>query len=121
MESGYAADSEDQLTPTVRSTLVLALLGLLVLAASGCGDTTIDDVKTEETLKASLEKSLHEKIKAVDCPSGVKVEAGETFTCTVDLPKGNEAIATLKIRNSDADVSVVGLKAKTPDAGTASK
>jgi hypothetical protein len=109
------------LTVPVRSTLVIALLGALVLAASGCGDTVIDDVKTEETLKSSLEKSLHEKIKTVDCPSDVKVEAGKTFTCTVDFPKANEATATLKIRNSDADVSVVGLKAKQANAGTATE
>jgi len=109
------------LTAPVRSAVFVALLGVLVLAASGCGDTTIDDVKTEETLKVSLEKSLHEKIKAVDCPSGVKVEAGETFTCTVDLPKGEEATATLKIRNSDADVDVIDLKAtkaNAPDRAT---
>jgi hypothetical protein len=99
------------LTVPVRSTLVIALLGVLVLAASGCGETVIDDVKTEEAIEASLEKSLHEKIKGVDCPADVKVEAGKTFTCTVDFPKGNEATATLKIRNSDADVSLVGLKA----------
>jgi hypothetical protein len=104
------------LTVPVRSTPVLALLGVLVLAVSGCGDTVIDDVKTEETLKSSLEKSLHEKITAVDCPSDVKVETGKTFACTVDFPKGNEATATLKIRNSDADVSVVGLKANKENA-----
>jgi hypothetical protein len=109
------------LTVPVRSTLVFALLGALVLAVSGCGDTTIDDVKTEDTLKPSLEKSLHEKIKSVDCPSGVKVEAGKTFTCTVDFPKGEEATATLKIRNSDADVTVVDLKANEANAGKASK
>jgi hypothetical protein len=104
------------LTVPVRSILFFALLGALVLAASGCGDTTIDDVKAEETLKVSLEKSLHEKIKRVDCPSGVKVEADKTFTCTVELPKGEEATATLKIRNSDADVDVIGLKAKANKA-----
>jgi hypothetical protein len=113
--------SEDLLTVPVRSTPVIALLGALVLAVSGCGDSTIDDVKTEEALKASLEKSLHEKIKGVDCPSGVKVEADETFTCTVDLPKGEEATATLKIRNSDADVDVVGLKANKATAGKANE
>lgn len=104
------------MTVPLRSTLAVALLGVLVLAASGCGDTTIDDVKTEETLKVSLERSLHEKIKGVDCPSGVKVEAGKSFTCTVDLPKGEEATATLKIRNSDADVDVVDLRANKAPA-----
>ncbi|MGD9735689.1 MAG: DUF4333 domain-containing protein [Solirubrobacterales bacterium] len=106
------------MTVPVRSAPVVALLGALVLAASGCGETTIDAVKTEEATKASLEKSLHEKIKQVDCPSGVKVEAGRTFNCTVDLRKGEEATATLKIRNSDADADIVHLKvnkATAPD------
>jgi NAD(P)H-hydrate repair Nnr-like enzyme with NAD(P)H-hydrate epimerase domain len=113
------AGLEEPLTVPVRSTVVVALLGALLLAVSGCGDTVIDDVKTAEATKASLEKSLHEKIKSVDCPSGVKVEAGKTFTCTVDLP-GEEATATLKIRNSDADVSLVGLKPKA-NAGKANE
>ena len=104
------------MTVTARSTLVLALLGALVLAVSGCGDTVIDDVKTEEAIEASLEKSLHEKIRGVDCPSDVKVEAGKTFTCTVDINASNEAIATLKIRNSDADVSLIDLKPSTSKA-----
>ena len=109
------------MTVPVRSTIVVALLGVLLLAVSGCGDTVIDDVKTEEAIKASLEKSLHEKIKAVDCPSNEKVEAGKTFSCTVDLPKGEQATATLKILNSEADVSLVGLKANKANAGTASE
>jgi hypothetical protein len=109
------------LTVPVRSTLVVALLGALLLGVSGCGDTVIDDAKTGEAIKASLEKSLHEKIKAVDCPSNVKVEAGKTFTCTVDFPKGDEATATLKIRDSEADVSLVGLEASKANAGKANE
>jgi len=109
------------LTVPVRSTIVVALLGVLLLAVSGCGDTVIDDVKTEEAIKASLEKSLHEKIKAVDCPSNEKVEAGKTFSCTVDLPKGEQATATLKILNSEADVRLVGLKANKANAGKANE
>jgi hypothetical protein len=109
------------LTVIVRSALAFALLGAFLLAASGCGDTVIDDVKTEEAIKSDLEDSLHEKIKAVDCPSDVKVEADQTFTCTVDLSQGEEATATLKIRNSDADVSFVGLKANKANAGKANE
>jgi hypothetical protein len=82
------------------------------IVASGCGETVIDPVKAEDTIQASLEKSLHEKIKSVDCPSDVKVEAGKAFTCTVDFSKGSQEIATLKIRNEEADVSLVGLETK---------
>jgi hypothetical protein len=89
-----------------------AALGLLVIgfAAAGCGETVIDDVKAEGAIQSNLEKSLHAKIKSVDCPSDQKVEAGKTFTCTVIFSDGKQATATLKILNKDADVSLVGLK-----------
>jgi Domain of unknown function (DUF4333) len=82
------------------------------IVAAGCGETVIDATKAEDTLEASLEKSLHEKIKSVDCPSDVGVEAGATFTCTVDFSNGSRETATLKIRNKDADISLVGLETK---------
>ena len=95
----------------VRSIIVFALIGVLALAASGCGETTIDAEKTEGAVQKSLEDSFHEKIKGVDCPSGQKVDPGATFTCAVDFPKGEEATATLKIRNQEADVKLVGIEA----------
>jgi hypothetical protein len=109
------------LTVPVRSALALALFGALMLVLSGCGGTVIDDVKAEEETKASLEDSLHEKIKEVDCPSGVKVEAGKTFTCTVDFSNDDEATATLKIRDSEANLSLVGLKADKAGSGKANE
>jgi Domain of unknown function (DUF4333) len=89
-----------------------ALAALLVLAsiAAGCGGTIIDATKTEETIQGNLEKSVHEKIKTVDCPSDQKVEVDKTFTCTVIFADGKQATATLMIRNKEADVSFVGLK-----------
>jgi Domain of unknown function (DUF4333) len=88
-----------------------AVCALIVVAlfAVGCGDTVIDATKTEEALQASLSKSLEEKVSSVECPSDQKVEAGATFTCNVKLPKGKEETATLKILNTDADVSVIKL------------
>jgi len=90
----------------------LAALLAVALVAVGCGETVIDDVKMEGAIKSDLEKSLHAKIKGVDCPSGQEVEAGKTFTCTVIFSDGKQKTATLKIRNEDADVSFVGLKPK---------
>lgn len=95
--------------PVVAATFALSLLAASLL--TGCGDTVIDDAKAEDAVQSSLEDSLHEKIKAVDCPSGETVEADRTFVCTVDFADGKQATATLKIRNEDADVSLVGLKA----------
>ncbi len=107
-------------TPASR-TLTVALIGAVVLVVSGCGETVIDDQKTEETVKASLERSLHEKIKSVDCPTGEKVEPGNTFTCAVDFSKGEEATATLKILDTEADVHLIGLEADKANASKASE
>jgi len=92
----------------------VAALALLAaaFAAVGCGETVIDDVKAEGAIKSSLEKSLDEKIKTVECPADVEVEAGKTFTCAVSSSAGDQATATLKILNEDADVSLVGFKPK---------
>ncbi len=90
----------------------LAILLAIAIAAVGCGETVIDDVKAEGAIKSNLEKSLHEKITSVDCPADEKVETGKTFTCTVKFSDGKQATATLKILNEDADVSFVGLKPK---------
>jgi hypothetical protein len=89
----------------------LALALALAFAALGCGETIIDSSKAEDTIKASLEKSRHEKIASVECPSHQKVVAGATFTCLVDVSGGQQETATLKIRNSEADLDLVGLKA----------
>jgi hypothetical protein len=94
----------------IRALAIITALLVLTSLATGCGDTIIDATKTEEAIQANLEKSVHEKIKAVDCPSDQKVEVDKTFTCTVIFADGKQATATVKIRNKEADVSFVGLK-----------
>lgn len=70
----------------------------------------VDPVKLEDTIQADLERSLHVKIQSVDCPSDVSVDPGATFTCEVVFSDRERKVATLKIRNKDADISMVGLK-----------
>jgi hypothetical protein len=98
------------MTVPLRAAFLAAALAAVAFAATGCGETVIDDQKAEGAIQSSLEKSLHEKIKSVDCPSDQKVEAGKTFSCVVVFSNGKQATATLKILNKDADVSLVGLK-----------
>ncbi len=88
------------------------LLGLLAVVAfvAGCGETVIDTTKTEEQLEANLSHSLNLKISSVDCPSDQKVEKGATFDCSVNVQKGEDQTVTLKIRNNDADISVIGIR-----------
>jgi hypothetical protein len=88
---------------------LLALLAIGLLAA-GCGETVLDSAKMEDQLKASLSSSLGEKVTSVDCPSGVKVEKGTTFECSVKVQKGAEQVATIEIRNQNADTSVINLR-----------
>jgi Domain of unknown function (DUF4333) len=90
-----------------RFVVLLGAIAVLVLA--GCGETIIDTAKTEDTLQASLSKSLETKVTAVDCPADVEVEKGTTFECSVALKGGEEQTATLEILNEDADVSVTKL------------
>jgi hypothetical protein len=96
----------------IRCAAVVVALFVAAFAAAACGETVIDDVKAEGAIKSNLEKSLDEKIAAVDCPADEEVTAGKTFTCTVKFSEGKQATATLKILNKDADVSLVGLKPK---------
>jgi NAD(P)H-hydrate repair Nnr-like enzyme with NAD(P)H-hydrate epimerase domain len=91
-----------------------ALLGaaavIAALAFAGCGETVVDATKTEEALAANLSKSLNEKIAAVDCPSDIEVEKGNTFNCSVDVQKGEDQTVTLRILNEDADINVTDIR-----------
>jgi len=90
---------------------VFLLLALVVgsVALSGCG-TVVDREKLQDTVQASLENSIHEKIKNVECPSDESVDPGATFTCDVIFSDDRREVATLKIRNEEADISMIDLK-----------
>ncbi|HET8565950.1 MAG TPA: DUF4333 domain-containing protein [Solirubrobacterales bacterium] len=91
--------------------LVSSLLALIfgVVALYGCG-TVVSREKLQDTIQASLEKSIHEKIKQVECPSDQSVDPGATFTCDVIFSDDRREVATLKIRDKDADMSIISLK-----------
>jgi hypothetical protein len=90
---------------------LLLMLIFGALALYGCG-TVIDREKLQDTVQASLEDSIHEKIKGVECPSDQSVDPGATLTCDVIFSDDRREEAILKIRNKDADISMVGLKPK---------
>ena len=102
-------------TAIVRGGAALTLVAFVVVAGTGCGETVIDSAKTEAALEQNLHRSTGKKVSSVDCPSDVEVKAGATFECTVSYAGGAREVATLEIRNSDADVSVTGLR---PEKGT---
>ncbi|HSC22067.1 MAG TPA: DUF4333 domain-containing protein [Solirubrobacterales bacterium] len=89
--------------------LLMLVIGSVVLY--GCG-TVVDREKLQDTVQASLENSIHEKIKNVECPSDESVDPGATFTCDVIFSDDRREVATLKIRNEEADISMIDLKPK---------
>jgi hypothetical protein len=99
-----------KIRPRLPVFLVLMLVSGIV-ALSGCG-TVVDREKLQDTIQSSLEKSIHEKIKSVECPSDESIDPGATFTCEVIFSDDRREVATLKIRNEEADISMVSLKPK---------
>lgn len=93
----------------------LFALALAVFLAAGCGGTVLDSASTEDQIEAEVEKTQGEKVSSVDCPSDVEVEPKTTFTCTVRLANGDEEIATLLIRDEDANLSFVKLQPDESD------
>lgn len=91
--------------------VVLTALTLAALFVAGCGETVIDDAKTEDAIEQNLKSSANKKVTAVECPSGVEVEADATFDCTVTLAGGKEETATMTILNDEADIELTNLKA----------
>lgn len=89
---------------------VIAALGVAAVLVVGCGETVIDPAKLEDTVQQSLEGSQGQGVKAVECPSDQEVVVDATFTCTVQYSDGREATVTLKIRNEDADLSLIDLR-----------
>ena len=81
------------------------------MALYGCG-TVVDKVKLQDTIQASLEDSIHEKIKQVECPSDESVDPGATFSCVVIFSDDRREVATLEIRNEDADITMIDIKPK---------
>jgi NAD(P)H-hydrate repair Nnr-like enzyme with NAD(P)H-hydrate epimerase domain len=99
------------LTRSHRILIAVASMAALAVLVAGCGGTVVDPVKTEDTLQTSLERSFHEKITSVDCPSGQDVTPGATFTCEVTFSDHKRKAALLKIRDKEADISTLGLEA----------
>ncbi|HKZ14331.1 MAG TPA: DUF4333 domain-containing protein [Solirubrobacterales bacterium] len=100
----------------LRTLTFLAVFAALALLLAGCGGSTnVDATKASETIRASLE-SKHEgfgtPVESVDCPSGVEVEPGAHFECTVRWPDGTVAYAQLRIRDVKADLSLETLSPK---------
>jgi hypothetical protein len=59
----------------------LALLTTILLSA--CGETTVDATKGERLIRGVVAEQVDARVRSVRCPTGVKKQEGDTFTCTV--------------------------------------
>jgi Domain of unknown function (DUF4333) len=100
--------SGNRTTPLVAAVLAAAAF------AGGCG-TAVDDGKIEADLEQYVEDTFNKKVASVACPSGVEVEKGKTFECTVSLAGGKEETATIRILNEDADYGIDDLQPAKDD------
>ena len=83
------------------------LAAVLALALAGCGGTELDVAKTEDSMKAELERSTGIEATSMDCPSGVEVKAGEKFECTLTEKGGKEIPVKLEITDEDANLKLL--------------
>jgi len=114
----------------VPQRIALVAVAAAALAAAGCGGTNLDPSKLEAQSKENLQNTLPQrlaqgkpgeelqkqlgvtpdvKVKAVECPSGVALEVGRTFDCTVVFVGGQTTTETFRIENEDGDVTQVSL------------
>ena len=83
----------------MRSSLA-RLIAVSTLAVVGTSCTkTLDTGGLQATLKQQLEAQLGAKDISVSCPSGLKVQAGGRFQCTVSVP--SSAKLTVDVTQTD--------------------
>jgi hypothetical protein len=83
----------------MRPTFVrLAALAFLAVLLGGCSKT-LDTGRLEDTLRDQIQTQLDLTGLTVDCPDGVKAEAGETFECTATTGEGGTI--TIEVTQTD--------------------
>jgi hypothetical protein len=92
--------------------LLLLALAAGVLAAGGCGNTTIDQGDAEDLVKNSVGQVENAgAVKTVDCPSDQEAKKGATFTCdvTTDTGSGKATLSVGEVTNDQVNVTVTNL------------
>jgi hypothetical protein len=89
--------------PRLATALVLAGLGAAALAA--CGESHIDDGKTEAAIKRDLTRRTGIVVSSVSCPGDVTVKRGDKFRCEAVARNGDRAQVLVTQRDNDGTVS----------------
>lgn len=87
---------------TARAAAVVALVGVMAVAAAGCGTKTLDQGDEVNLVNKQL-SSQNLKAEAVDCPDDIEAKEGDTFKCDVTLTNGDTGTYTIKITKVSGD------------------
>jgi hypothetical protein len=92
-------------------SLLIALAGAAVLAAAGCGNSSvvIDHSVVETAIETSVLKQQH-VFTVVSCPKGVVASTGRRFTCTATLRSGTQVPVVVTARDDKGDVHYEGFR-----------
>jgi hypothetical protein len=75
---------------------------VLVVAAMGCGDKTVDADEVETAIEQDLSTATT-KIVSVSCPEDVEQKEGKKFTCDAKLEGGGKAKVQVTLTNDRGD------------------
>jgi hypothetical protein len=84
---------------------ILAAAVLSALALAGCGTTTIDNVKLQDSISQDVAAAGSFKVKSVSCPSDVAPKAGTTLSCKISVTKNSDGSVhsgTVTVHMTDA-------------------
>jgi hypothetical protein len=84
--------------------LLTAAAAVAALGFAGCGDKKLDTDKLEGKVEDGVAAQTGTKIKSVECPSDVKAEKGNTFTCDITAVNGQTGKVTITQTDSDGNV-----------------
>jgi hypothetical protein len=86
----------------VKAPLPLLAVSLALLVAGCGGEAVIDQEAAAEDIRVGF-ATRHITVSDVDCPGGVKTDAGSTYACVADTSRGRFRVI---YRQLDADGSV---------------
>jgi hypothetical protein len=79
------------------AALACAAIGGLV----ACGEKTLDKGSAEDQISEKLQDQGRPAPKSVECPDDMKAKKGESYTCKLTAPNGDELDVKLTMLDDD--------------------
>lgn len=90
--------------------VAVATLGLAALVSSGCGAEVVDSDSLSEQLQGALSRSLKVEVGEVDCPSGVRNDFAQSFSCSIDFPENGSSEVRVSVVPRTGGASAVRVR-----------